>query len=63
MALEESVRNSQQQLATVRKMLQLHCTGNDSRRKPETIGDSERHEATPWDWRNSKREHAIKGDS
>ena len=32
-------------------MQQLHGSRRDSDRKPATLGDSERHAATPWNWK------------
>ena len=43
----------------VRDMQQIHGTGWDSKRQPETIGDRERHVETPWDRSDSERHLAI----
>ena len=50
----ETVRESQTQYETARDMQQLHGSRKGSNRQPATIGDSERHAATPWDQRNSE---------
>ena len=44
-------------------MQQLNGKVRDSERLPATIGDSERHAATPWDWSDIERPPAKIEDS
>ena len=50
------MKDNQQPLDTVRNMQQLNGTYRDSETQPANIGDSERHAATLWDQRHSKRQ-------
>ena len=47
----------------MRDIQQLHDTGRDSERQPETVEDSGRHAATLWDRRDSERQLASTGDN
>ena len=50
MALEETVRDSQQQLDYVRDMQNLQGIGKFCEKQAATMEDSERQAATPWNW-------------
>ena len=54
---KETVRDSQKPWKSLRDMQQLHGTEMDSER------DIERHEATPWNWRDCETQPAAIGDS